>query len=263
MDQKEIEEVSLFGNDEPGESQAVEDAVVADAAPTFDMPDKFKGKSVEDVAESYINLEKESGRRANEIGELRKLTDQILQQQIDRGGESAKVEDINDDVGFDEFIDNPVSAVDKALSKNPRLQALEASLEKQNREVAHQRMVDRHSDADDVVTSPEFQKWLNESPSRLRSLQRAHTELDADLAGDMLDMYKTTRKVATEEAVTERDAKVQADLKKAVVETGGTRTKTERTFKRAELIRLKMTDPHRYSAMSDEIHQAYADGRVK
>jgi hypothetical protein len=32
---------------------------------------------------------------------------------------------------------------------------------------------------------------------------------------------------------------------------------------RADLIRLKMQDPNRYDALSDEIMQAYQEGRVR
>ena len=50
--------------------------------PQVDLPDKFKNKSMEDIISSYENLEKELGRKGQELGELRKLTDGILQQQV-------------------------------------------------------------------------------------------------------------------------------------------------------------------------------------
>jgi hypothetical protein len=34
-------------------------------------------------------------------------------------------------------------------------------------------------------------------------------------------------------------------------------------YRRADLIRLKMQDPNRYDALSDEIMQAYQEGRVR
>ena len=46
------------------------------------LPSKFQGKSMGDIVSSYENLEKELGRKGQEIGELRKLTDGILQQQL-------------------------------------------------------------------------------------------------------------------------------------------------------------------------------------
>ena len=47
-----------------------------------ELPKKFQGKSSTEIAEAYENLEKELGRKGQEIGELRKLTDSYLQSQI-------------------------------------------------------------------------------------------------------------------------------------------------------------------------------------
>jgi hypothetical protein len=52
-------------------------------------------------------------------------------------------------------------------------------------------------------------------------------------------------------------------MKAAAVDTGGAGESSKKIYRRADLIRLKMTDPNRYDALSDEIMQAYSDGRVK
>jgi len=52
-------------------------------------------------------------------------------------------------------------------------------------------------------------------------------------------------------------------LKAATVDTGGSGESSRRVYRRADLIRLKMTDPQRYEALSDEIMKAYQEGRVK
>ena len=43
--------------------------------PQSELPTKFQGKSMAEVVSSYENLEKELGRKGQELGELRKLTD--------------------------------------------------------------------------------------------------------------------------------------------------------------------------------------------
>ena len=263
MEPVEEEVVSLFDDVKP-EPEAVDDVVASpEHAETFDVPDKFKGKSVEDVIESYINLEKESGRKANELGDLRKLTDQILQQQVTQPvAPVAPAENINV-VGFDDFVEDPAAAVNRVVADNPRLQALEASLQNQNRDAAHARMIQNHPDADEVVASSGFQSWVQADPSRVSNLNRAHTELDIGTATDMLSLYKQTQKVATEEAVTERDSIAKSQLKDAVVETGVVSNTTKKVYRRADLINLKIHDPERYTAMSDDITKAYAEGRIK
>ena len=260
--EQELEEVSLFDNNEQP-AKAVEEVTPVVEKPSFDMPEKFAGKSVEDVVESYINLEKALGSKANEVGELRKLTDQILLNQASQGQQSVDHEDINDDVGFDDFIDNPSVAVERVLKKNPRMQALEKELEANATAVSREALKLRHKDADEVVATPEFQKWISESAGRSRMLNDAHMNRDVDVAADMLDMYKTTRKAATDNAIEERDAIAKGDLKKATVAQGGAPVSTKKLYRRAELIQLKIRDPQRYEAMSGEIHKAYAEGRVK
>lgn len=249
-------------SDEPEKTQAAED--VAEPA-SFVVPDKFNGKSFEDVVESYVNLEKEHGRKANEVGELRKLTDEILKQQVAKPQvQEVQVEQPINDVGVEDFFDDPAIALDRALSQNPRLRQLEDRLAAEAQAKSHASLLELHPDADDVVASPEFQKWAQESPGRLKMLQDSHENLDVPLAADLLNVYKTTTQATTDDAITERDAIAQDGLKKAITEKGDVKaTERKKIFKRDELIQLKIQNPNRYESMRPEIMKAYAEGRVR
>ncbi len=227
------------------------------------MPEKFKGKSIEDVVKSYQNVEQALGNKSNEVGELRKLTDQILLNQATATQQPAAPVDINNDVGFNDFVEDPRNAVNRVLDDNPRLKALEESVQARTNQLSRDALLKAHTDADQVVASPEFQSWLGESPVRTRMLQEAHVNSDVAVASDILDMFKSTRKAATDNAVDERDAIAKGDLKKATVEKGRRSTSTKPIYKRTELIQMKMYDPRRYEVMSPEINLAYAEGRVK
>lgn len=264
MEQEVIEDVSLFEDNENPKTKVVEDNLTQKEKTSFQVPDKFKGKTVEDVVESYVNLEKELGQKGNEIGELRKLTDQILLNQMNTHSQAPEAGSgyIDDELGFDDFIDDPASAVNKALDSNPRLQKLEESLLESTREKARAVVINKHNDADELIASPKFLSWAQESPSRWNTLVTANNSNDASAVVDLISLYKMTQQVTTDEAVIERDAQVKADLKKATVETGSTPSKTKPRFRRAELIHLKIHDPARYAAKADEIREAYAEGRV-
>lgn len=269
--EEEIQEVEVSLFDESGKPRA--DAKVAeveapkkDEAPAFEIPDKFKDKSLEDVVQSYVNLEKEYGNKSNEVGELRKLTDQILLNQTQAHRQTPAYEpEINEDVGLDDFINDPSQAVSKALAANPVIQRMSKTLEAQEAQASRQVLLAKHPDADEVVASPEFQSWVQESPGRLQMLQSAHINRNVDVASDMLDLYKQTKVATNEEAVEERGAKAKGALKKATVEVGGAGPTNSKKpiFKRSELIELKLRDPQRYEAMRDVIHEAYADKRVR
>ena len=44
----------------------------------FELPDKLKGKTFQDVVKMYQEAEKVIGRQAQEVGEVRKLADKYL-----------------------------------------------------------------------------------------------------------------------------------------------------------------------------------------
>ncbi len=267
MDQEEVvvEEVSLFTKD-GGKPEVAPEVTKAEpeqkAAPTVEIPEKFKGKSIEDVVTSYVNLEKEFGNKSNEVGELRKLTDTILLNQATQSAPKP-VEVATKEVGIDDFIDDPRTAVDQVLDSNPRIQKLEKDLDRSATASSRKELLSRHEDADAIVADPTFHTWIMESPTRQRILKEAHVGKDAAAASDLIDMYKTTRKAATDTAIEERDAIAKADLTKATVEQGTAPAKTKKMYRRAELIHMKIHDPQRYNAMSAEIHAAYAEKRVK
>lgn len=272
MSEEELEEVELF-EDTAAKNAKVREAMAKAAPeqkdeteddetiPKFEIPEKFQGKSLEDIIESYTNLEKEMGRKANEVGELRKLTDDIIKRNLDQPLQAAQKPD-KTEVGFDDLVDDPASAVDKVIENNPRLKQLEESLARQTGQLAHQQLLAKHPDADDVVGSAEFANWLSESPARARLFQEAHQNLDAELGSDLLSMYKDTRKMSSDEAKAIRDEKAASDLKKATVEKGSSERGRPKKFKRTDLIRLKIEDPGRYESMKEEIMAAYQEGRV-
>ena len=62
----------------------------------------------------------------------------------------------------------------------------------------------------------------------------------------------------------EAQAKTQdTALRAAAVDTGGSGESTRKIYRRADLIKLRMTDPDRYMSLQDEILAAYNEGRVK
>ncbi len=257
----ELEEVNLFNEGKPEVTVAPE----ADDTSTEDefvIPEKFVGKSIEDVITSYQNLEQDHGRKSNEIGELRKLTDDILRQKVDPVSKQETSQ--SNEVGFDELIEDPQAAIDKVLSTNPRLAALEANIQTNAQASAHTAILERHEDADTVVASPEFQQWLMENPGRQRSFADASNNLDIDMADAMLDIYKSSKESKTKEAVETRDTNAKESLKKATNEKGSRHSGSRKpVYQRKELIHMKVTDPQRWESMSDDIREAYAEGRVR
>ena len=226
-----------------------------------ELPDKFQGKSVEEIVSSYENLEKELGRKGQEIGELRQLTDQILKQQVTTQAETA----VKREVEEVDFFDDPNEAVSKAIENHPKFREFEEQQKVQSARATTQQLEAAHPDYLEVVTDTKFQEWVKQSPIRTQLYVNAHNyDLDSamELMGNWKERSLITNTTAAEE---QKTAKRSAALKngKAVSRSSSESTAGKKIYRRADLIRLKTRDPQRYEDLQDEILSAYADGRVK
>jgi hypothetical protein len=89
---------------------------------------------------------------------------------------------------------------------------------------------------------------------------------DFDAANELLTTWKDRSMISkTQEVNQAEEVKRQDALKAAKAESRSSSGSTGggKTYKRADLIRLKMQDPMKYESMQDEIYAAYAEGRVK
>ena len=93
---------------------------------------------------------------------------------------------------------------------------------------------------------------------------QADQNYDSDSADELFNLWKERKVVAQQTANVEKQARKQ---KIRAVSTGSVKGSAEKSrgkqYRRADLIKLMKTDPERYQSLSDEIFQAYAEGRVK
>lgn len=257
-----IENEELIGGDlVEDETQEVSQPEVKNEAPA--VPDKYRGKSLEDIVRMHQEAEKLIGKQAQEVGEVRKLADELLKQQLSKNQElSNEPEETEVD-----FFEDPKKAVSKAVDKHPDVIAAKEAARQMKAMQAQQTLVQKHPDMAQVVGSPEFAEWVKASKVRLKLYQEADANFDTDAADELLSTFKELRSVrtsaaqsqATEEARAGRDKALSA----ATVDTSGTGEAPRKVYRRTDLIRLKMNDPDRYEALQPEIMKAYAEGRVK
>lgn len=227
----------------------------------LELPAKFQGKSTKEILESYENLEKELGRKGQEIGELRKLTDEILKQQLttSQNGANSSVEEEVD------FYDDPNVAINKAIEKHPKFREFEEQQKVQKAQATTQELEKMHPDYMQIVSDPKFQEWVQDSPIRTQLYVSAHN-YDLNAAVELIGTYKERSLINnTNAAEAQKTVKREGALKagKSISRSSSESTAGKKTYRRADLIRLRTTDPDRYEALQDEILQAYADGRVK
>jgi len=227
----------------------------------YEMPSKFQGKSIEEVVNSYSELEKELGRKGQEIGELRKLSDEFLKTQI-------QVNQQNNPTSTDEapdFYEDPQAAIRREIDNHPKIKEAEAINTKSRNDAAVQAIASKHPEAQQTVASPEFQEWISQSKIRQRLFQDANA-YDFEAADELLSTWKERAMISkTQEVKTAQgQSKARAlTAGKAESRSSGDSVGGKKIYRRADLIRLKNSDPSRYESLGDEIYRAYAEGRVK
>lgn len=246
-------------SEEIGEIEAVEQEIQQEPAKEAkeqepDIPEKYRGKSVKELVEMHQNTEKALSRQAQEVGEVRKLADELLRSQIQTKAEPEKQEV--------DFFENPQEAIRQAVENNPKLKAAEAMVAQMAMAQAKQAFEAKHPDAREIIKDTEFQNWVKASKIRIGLFQAADA-YNVDVADELISTYKQLKATRQAQEITE-DKKVRdTALKAASVDSGGSGESGRKVYRRADLIRLKLTNPSKYAAMEDEINAAYQEGRIK
>jgi len=223
-----------------------------------ELPDKYRDKSLEDIVRMHQEAERLIGKQAQEVGEVRKLADELIKQNL-----SSKQQYVKEDEPEVDFFENPQKAVQKTIDSHPDVVAArQAGIEFKKAQI-QQKLSQAHPDFVQVAQDQNFVNWVKSSPVRLGLYAKADGEFDFDSANELISTYKELRGVKTKQAEQAGQAARATSMKAASVDTGGTGESSKKVYRRADLIRLKMTDPSRYDALSDEIMHAYAEGRVK
>jgi hypothetical protein len=267
QEEESNEELTNLDQQDSTTSDAEASAQPEEIANEVEIPEKYKNKSLDEIVRMHQEAEKLIGRQAQEVGEVRKLADSLLRQQLetkhDKQPEPAQEID---------WFEDPQKAVHQAIESNPVLRQLQEQQVVQAQRSALETIEKSHPDFVSVAQSEDFQQWVGESKVRQRLYSDANN-YDVDSALELLNNYKSLRGLrqqkeetskAADEALKKTDSEGRSKaLKAAAVQQGGTGETGKPVYRRADLIRLRMQDPNRYESMADEILNAYAEGRVR
>ena len=239
-------------DEEPNEIEAVEQQ------PKSELPEKYRDKSLDEVVRMHQEAEKLIGKQAQEVGEVRKLADELIRQNLTVKQQQTR--DIEPEV---DFFENPQKAVQKTVDSHPDIIAARQAMLEMKRAQIQQKLAQEHPDFGEIAKNEDFANWVKSSPVRIDLFKRADAEFDYDSANELLSTYKELRSVKQKQTSDAGEATRKQNLKAVGVDVGGSGESSKRVYRRADLIRLKMQDPARYESLSDEIMQAYSEGRVK
>lgn len=252
--------------DAQNEGSQNDDGVGGDKDPetqTFEMPEKFKGRTIEQVVESYSNLETQLGQHAQEVGTLRKLNDQLLD--LKTTGETPQQVSLPD-VTVDDVLNDPgktIADIATSVSQgaveqtNTRVDELEAQLALGQFQGRHPTFIADQKD-------PEFQTFVTASGYRQGLAQKVH---DGDLgAGEELwNAWEEDKASRNNQEPTDQE-KDEADTASAMAKGGGSgEGQGPRPISRLKLAHIKIHDEERYYSPEFQtyIQKMYKDGLVK
>lgn len=239
--------------------------------------DESKGEVLtEKMAQSYTNLESSHGRMANDLGTQRKLTDRLLDL---KRAEDLRLNGASPDpakpalpqVKGTELLDDPAGVISRVVETVVQQRDTETAQKtaQQQAEERFNKFVSDHPDYVELTGTSDFQSWVQESPSRKR-LSAIASRGDVDAADDLLIEFKSrSKQTVTDTKTTQEAAGVEAarrvGLENGGTATAGAATKTGKTYRRVDLLRLKQERPDDYYSESfqAEIIAAYNEGRVK
>ena len=226
-----------------------------------DVPEKYQGKSVEELVQMHQELEKFSGKQSTEVGELRKVVDSYIQTELSNQPAPQEQQQEDDEVDF--FVD-PQNAVNRAIDNHPKIKEAEAYTQQYKQQATLAQLKSKHPEMETILQDPKFADWIKGSKVRTKLFVEADQRYDYDSADELFTLWKERNQVVQQTAQAEKAARKSA-VKSAT--TGNARGTTEgsrrKVYRRADIIKLMKNDPERYNALSDEILQAYAEGRVK
>ena len=227
------------------------------------IPDKYSGKSVQDIVRMHQEAEKLLGRQSAEVGDLRKVVDQYIQTQLTpaQASNHTQQEDPEDEI---DFFSDPEKAVQRAIDNHPKVRQAEQFHNQVRKNNALQTLQQKHPDMADILATSSFGEWVQGSKIRTQLFYQADKQYDYEAADELFTNWKERQGIVSQAVTAEKQTRSKAVRQASTGSaSGSTEASSRKVYRRADIIKLMRTDPDRYASLSDEIMKAYSEGRVK
>ena len=223
----------------------------------YELPEKYRGKSIQEVVGMHQQAEKLIGSQGSEVGELRKVVDGYIHNQSQTQTQTPEPESLD-------FFEDPAKAVSHAIETHPDVVNARQQAQVMKRTSSLNQLQQKHPDMQQVLQAPAFTEWIQGSPVRMELYQRADQGYDFDAADELVSNFKERTSVARQAVQNETQARQTAVRQASTGSVSGSgNSGSKRIYRRADIIKLMKTDPDRYEALNPEIMLAYQEGRVK
>ena len=224
-----------------------------------DIPDKYKGKSTADIVRMHQEAEKLLGKQSGEVGELRSVVDNYIQTQLHTTTKATQEpEEVID------FFSDPDKAGERAIKNHPSIKQAEAVSQQYKHNAAQSQLQQRHPDMQAILTDSKFAEWIKGSKIRTQLFVQADQQYDAEAADELFTNWKERQGVVSQTVANEKDSRKTAVKNASAGNARGSgEAASRKVYRRSDIIKLMQDDPDRYLSLSDEIMQAYQEGRVR
>lgn len=212
------------------------------------IPEKFKGKSIKDVAQAYAELESAMSRQGQELGEYRRLATSLLE--VEPKKDAPK--EVPADISADELLADPTKALERAIEQNPSVKQVIDRSRQLEQQLAQRTFMAEYPEFQKDLANDKFHEWVKKNPVRTNLIQAANA-YDVNAARALWSMWSEHNELvgASTAKVTEAAQRKQQE-KDAVLEgSSGSDASTEVTFSRADLREL-----HRKALLGDRAAKA-------
>jgi hypothetical protein len=238
------------------EEQSVvnDEEVVAEEPQAPAIPEKYQGKTMEEVINMHMNAEKEIGRQANEVGTYRDLLKSMSEAANAQAPQTDTTEENPVEVSSDDLWDNPTEAIRSVVQDALRKEIAPIQEQTQQQQLQAQvgALLQEHPDAETIGADPDFQAFVEKSPYRLMDAQRWVEQRDVDAARRLLSDWKELHpgQEPTEVVETEQSAvrKARAVATESGRGTGG--PKGQDTLSKREVMKVFINDRDLYDSDS-------------
>ena len=246
-------------NEEEITSSLTEEPELQETPQEEDIPDKYKGKSTADIVRMHQEAEKLLGKQSGEVGELRSVVDNYIQTQLDTTTKATQEPEEEID-----FFSDPDKAVERAIKNHPSIKAAEAQSQQYRQSTAQGHLQKRHPDMQEILQDGKFVDWIKGSKIRTQLFAQADTQYDYEAADELFTNWKERQGAVAQTATNEKASRKTAVKNASAGNARGSgEAASRKIYRRSDIIKLMQTDPERYLSLSDEITQAYAEGRVR
>lgn len=243
--------------------------------PESKIPEKYRGKTAEELVSILQNVETTVGRQANEIGTLRRFTDTALGFARQATNTQAnQPQPTKPQVTSEDLLSNPEGTVTELAKRvaDERVSSTERRTANLEAQMAVDRFSRKYPDFESTMGDTKFQEWISGSAYRQKLANAAASRGDFDAADELFGLYYGSKLAKGDEKDDTPAGGLEAARKASLTRKGGssaagvakTGTEGKKLYSRSEMIDLKLRNPDEYDRRyQTEFLPAYKEGRLK